>query len=194
NSQDLVDTINRAHQAGDRVVLVIKQFDEGTINQVVTSPTATQTAVTSTINAIADKLLDGVNVDFEGSSNPNYPNIQSGMTSFLPQVSRQVHARWPSAMVSVDTYSGSASWDGGIFKIGDLAPVVDALFVMAYDMNASNMPGKAGPNAPLSGNFTYNDTLSVSQYLSKAPASRVILGVPYYGYKYSTDSTQLYAS
>src|SRR5207249_131433 len=34
--------------------------------------------------------------------------------------------------------------------------------------------------------FTYNDTLSVSEYLSKAPASKIILGVPYYGYKWST--------
>ncbi len=194
NSQDLVDAVNQAHQAGDRVVLVIKQFDEATINQIVTNPTATQAAVTNTINAVAGKLLDGVNVDFEGSSNPNYPNIQSGMTNFMTQLSGQVHARWPSAMVTVDTYTGSASWDGGIFKIGDLAPVVDAIFVMAYDMNASNMPGQAGPNAPLSGNFMYNDTLAVSQYLGKAPASKVILGVPYYGYKYTTGSTQLYAS
>jgi hypothetical protein len=195
NSQDLVDTINRAHQAGDRVEAVIKQFDEATINTIVTTPSVTQAAVTNTINAIADKQLDGVNVDFEGSSNPSYPNIQSGMTNFVSQLSGQVHARWPSAMVSVDTYTGSASWDGGIFKIGDLAPVVDALFVMAYDMAASNMaPNQAGPNAPLLGNFTYNDTTAVAQYLTKAASSKVILGVPYYGYKYSTANTQLYAA
>jgi len=92
-SQDLVNTINRAHQAGDRVLLVIKQFDEATINQIVTDPTATQTAVTNTINAIAAMQLDGVNVDFEGRSDPSYPNIQSGMTNFMSVLSQQVHAR-----------------------------------------------------------------------------------------------------
>src|SRR5215471_9902229 len=193
-SQDLVNTINRAHQAGDRVLLVIKQFDEATINQIVTDPTATQTAVTNTINAIAAMQLDGVNVDFEGRSDPSYPNIQSGMTNFMSVLSQQVHARWSAAVVSIDTYTGSASWDGGIFKIGDLAPAVDAFFVMAYDMAFSNMPANvSGPNAPLSGNFTYNDTTAVAQYLTKAPASKVILGVPYYGYKYSTANAQLYA-
>src|SRR5215471_10790298 len=141
-SQDLVNTINRAHQAGDRVLVVIKQFDEATINQIVTSPAATQAAVTNTINAIAAMQLDGVNVDFEGSSDPSYPNIQSGMTNFMNVLSQQVHARWPGALVSIDTYTGSASWDGGIFKIGDLAPAVDAFFVMAYDMAFSNMPGQ----------------------------------------------------
>lgn len=88
-------------------------------------------------------------------------------------------------MVSMATYSGAASWDLGIFKIDALAPVVDAFFIMAYDMAFSDYPGHAAPNAPMSG-FLYNDTLSVSQYLTKAPASKIILGVPYYGYVYCT--------
>jgi hypothetical protein len=173
--------------------VVIKQFNEATINGIVTNPTSTQAAITNTINAIQAKGLDGVNVDFEGNNNTSYPNIQSGMTNFMTQLSQQVHAKWPSSEVSIDTYSGSASWDGGIFKIGDLAPVVDAMFVMAYDMPFMNMPGLAGPNAPMT-HWTYNDTLSVSQYLSKAPASKVLLGVPYYGYKWSTSSNQPNAS
>jgi spore germination protein YaaH len=193
NSQDLVDTINRAHAAGDRVVVVIKAFDEATINQIVTTPGVTQTAITNTINAIASKNLDGVNVDFEGHESPSYPNIQSGFTNFMTQLALQVHQRWPSAMVSADTYSGAASWDNGIFKIDALAPVVDALFVMAYDMSFGNTPGHAGPNAPLNG-WTYNDTTSMQQYLAKAPASKIILGVPYYGYKWSTTTNQPYGS
>ncbi|HVS05286.1 MAG TPA: glycosyl hydrolase family 18 protein [Candidatus Dormibacteraeota bacterium] len=185
NSQNLVNTINAAHAAGDRVVVVIKAFDVATINQIVNTPGGTQAAITNTINAIAAKNLDGVNVDFEGSTNSLYPDLQSGFTNFIKQLSSQVHQRWPQAMVSVDTYSGSASWDGGFFKIGDLAPNVDAFFIMAYDMAFGNMPGHAGANAPLNGG-TYNDTLSVSQYLSKAPASKILLGVGYYGYKWST--------
>lgn len=193
NSQQLVTVINSAHQAGDRAVVVIKAFDEATINSIVNNPTATQAAITNTINAIALKNLDGVNVDFEGSASASYPDIQSGFTNFMTQLSAQVHQRWPGATVTVDTYSGSASWDGGMFRIGALAPVVDGLFVMAYDMVFGNLPGQAGPNAPLNG-WTYNDTTSVAQYLSKAPASKVILGVPYYGYKWSTTSNVPYAA
>src|SRR3989441_7354555 len=185
NSQNLVNMINSAHASGDRAVVVIKAFDTNTINQIVTIPSATQAAITNTINAIASKNLDGVNVDFEGSSNSSYPNLQSGMTNFMGQLSTQVHQRWPQAMVSIDTYSGSASWDGGIFKIGDLAPNVDAFFIMAYDMAFGNTPGHASANAPLNGG-TYNVMTSVSQYLSKAPASKIMLGAPWYGYKWNT--------
>ena len=192
-SQDLVTVINRAHAANDRVVLVIKAFDNGTINAIVSNPNATQNAINWTISSIRSRNLDGVNIDFEGSSSSTYPNLQTQFSAFVANLSSQVHAAIPGAVVSVDTYSGSASWDGGFMNITQLAPSVDSLFVMAYDMGFGNLPGQAAPNAPLNG-WTYNDTTSVRQYLLKAPASKVILGVPYYGYKWSTTSNQPYAT
>jgi len=198
NSQQLSTIITNAHQAGDRVVVVIKgaQGSAG-ISQLVTNETYRQTAITNTINAIASKSLDGVNVDLEGNANGDL-SIQTGFTTFIRELSSAVHNKWPTAYVTVDTYSGSASWDGGIFKIGDLAPLVDGLFDMAYDMfSADAVPGHTAPNAPLNPgvmNWPYNDTTSVTQYLTKAPASKILLGVPYYGYKWSTVDTNLYTA
>lgn len=192
NSQALVDLINRAHSAGVRVVLVVKAFDNATINSIVTDRAATQAAIRNTMDAVAAKQLDGVNVDFEGSTSPAFPSLQTGMTGFMASLSSQVHSRWPRAHVSIDTYSGSASWDGGLFRIDALAPYVDAFFVMAYDMAFANAPGRAAPNAPLNG-WTYNDTQLVREYLVKAPAGKIVLGVPYYGYKWSTTGNQPYA-
>lgn len=185
NSSDLTNMITLAHAAGDKVVLTVKDHNDASINSVVARPLALQALVEGTMNAIASKNLDGVNVNFEGSGDPRFPDIPLGITNLMTQMSKQVHARFPQAEVSIDTYAGSASWDGGIFRIGDLAPVVDAMFVMAYDSVFSNMPNQAGPNAPMNG-WTYNDTLDVAQYLTKAPASKIILGVPYYGYVWST--------
>ena len=184
NSSDLTNMINRAHAAGARVVLVIKDFQDNSINQIVTTA-AGPNLISQTIMAVASKNMDGVNVDFEGSGSALFPDIPNGITGFMTQLSSAMHARWPQSEVSIDTYAGAASWDGGIFKIGDLAPVVDAFFIMAYDSVFSNMPGQAGPNSPLNG-WTFNDTVDVAQYLTKAPASKIILGVPYYGYKWRT--------
>ncbi|TMD86382.1 MAG: hypothetical protein E6I73_16215 [Chloroflexi bacterium] len=203
NSQDLVNTINSAHAAGDRAVVVVKQFNHTTINNLVTSPTNTQAAITNIIAAIQSKGLDGVNIDFEGGTD-GFPNVQSGLVNFMSQLSTQVHAKWPTAEVSIDTYSGAASWDLGFFKIDSLSPVVDAMFIMAYDMSFEDVPGHSGPNAPMCASsqrcsvaftdctglatpcYVFNDTTSVTEYLTKAPASKIILGVPYYGYKFST--------
>ena len=201
-SSDLVNMINLAHSSGVRVVVAFKTSDNGVINNIGTNPPVRQAFVNNVISAIQSRSLDGVNIDFEGdASDTNFPNLQAGMTAIMTDLNSQVHAKWPQAEVSIDTYAGAASWDQGLFKIGDLAPVVDAMFVMAYDSVFSNMfdgacnpPASscAGPNAPLNG-WTFNDTLDVQQYLTKAPASKIILGVPYYGYRWATTSGNPYS-
>src|ERR1700737_4052708 len=64
NSQNLVDMINRAHTAGDRVVVVIKATSSATANSIVSSETSRQAAIANTINATAAEGLDGVNGGF----------------------------------------------------------------------------------------------------------------------------------
>lgn len=200
NSQDFVNMANSAHGAGDRVVVVVKQFNRSTLTMLLNDPNAQQIAINNVIGEITNKHLDGVNIDFENGD----PATQNQLITFMGNLSSQVHAKFPSGEVSIDTYSGSASWDQGFFKIGGLAPVVDAMFIMAYDMAFDDYPGHASANAPIcaySGACnnafkdctgiappcnTYNDTTSVNEYLTKAPASKIILGVPYYGYKWST--------
>src|SRR5207245_245062 len=64
------------------------------------------------------------------------------------------------------------------------------LFVIAYDLEYSNYARAPvscrsfclGPTAPLAG-YYYNDWTTASQYVSAVGASKVILGVPYYGRK-----------
>jgi hypothetical protein len=87
SSQRLTDLVTRAHQHGTRVVVVIKQFDEGTINQIVSNPASSQTAITNTVNAIAVRGLDGVNVDLEGAANPRYPQLPDAVTTFMANLS-----------------------------------------------------------------------------------------------------------
>lgn len=189
NSADLTTVINNAHRAGARVVVVIKDFNDASINKIVTT-SAMQSLIDGTMAAIGGKNLDGVNVDFEPSGSPLFPDIPLGIVNLMTAMSSQVHTRYPGSEVSIDTYAGAASCTPDptqtcSFRIPLLAPAVDAMFVMAYDSVFSNMPGQAGPQAPMNG-WTFNDTVDVAQYLTQAPASKIILGVPYYGYVWST--------
>jgi len=54
--------------------------------------------------------------------------------------------------------------------------------VMAYDMNNKTVPS---PTAPLTG-AGFNDLDAVQQYAAVVSPSKVILGVPYYGYDWPT--------
>jgi len=190
NSSTLTGLISDAHGKGTRVVLtiVLQDFQAGTpnmcaglINRAVT--------VRQVVAQVVAKGADGLNVDYEGLNGTcqNGQTSQAMMTDFV----RQLRAALPSgSYLSVDTYAGSAADPYGFFDILGLNAYVDSFFVMAYDLEYSNYryapPGCAGfclgPTAPLAG-YHYNDTTTARQYASVVSASKVILGVPYYGRK-----------
>lgn len=65
-----------------------------------------------------------------------------------------------------------------------LAQTADALFIMAYDFHRPTS-NNAGPVSPLDGSYTttrLNLTKALESYLKVAPASKLILGLPFYGY------------
>jgi spore germination protein YaaH len=186
-SQELTDMVNAAHAAHVKVLVTVKCFDNGEINSIVTNGQHLATAVQTATDLMRMRGLDGVVLDFEGRADPQYPSLQQGMTQLSAALRAGVHAYRPDAEYVLATYSGSASWDAGIFNIGALSPTVDAFFLMAYDMATDNTPGHASSNAPLTGG-QFNDTDSVAQYLTKTSADKLILGVPYYGYKWSVSS------
>ena len=180
-SQDLIDMVTRAHQASDRAVLVVKTFDEATLDSFAADPVGAGTRLgEALVAALRAKAMDGVNLDFEGLGAAD----RAGFARFVAQLAAIVHRADPRYQVSIDTYGGSATDPGGFFDIAALSPSVDAFFVMAYDMES---PGRASPNAALSGPGP-TDAAAVKSYSSLVPPSKVILGVPFYGYDWATTS------
>jgi hypothetical protein len=178
-SQDLVNLVNRAHQAGDRVVLTATCFDQSALNAVTSDPSAPERLARSLIQLLEAKNLDGINLDFEGEGSGD----QLGLDHLVNVVSAAVRATDPHWQVTMATYASSAGDPGGFYDIQGLAPSVDAFFVMAYDMNNFSEPS---PTASLSGPTGFTDLDAVTQYTAAVPASKVILGVPFYGYDWPT--------
>jgi hypothetical protein len=147
------------------------------------------TVVSQTVAQVSAKGVDGVNIDFEGL-NGTCPNGQSAR-SMMTDLAHQLRTALPStSYLSVDTYASSAADPVGFFDVAGLNAYVDSFFVMAYDLEYSNYKYPPlscasfclGPTAPLTG-YKYSDTSTASQYLAVVAASKVILGVPYYGRK-----------
>jgi Glycosyl hydrolases family 18 len=177
-SQDLADLVTRAHAAGDRVVLTVTCFSQSALDTITSDPKAPATLSAALISAVTAKNLDGVNFDFEGEGSAD----RNGLTSLITQVSQALHAANPHWQVTMATYASAAGDPSGFYNIAALAPAVDGFFVMAYDMNNSDEPSAT---APLIGGG-FNDTEALQQYTAVVPASKVILGVPYYGYDWPT--------
>lgn len=184
-SQDLVDLVDRAHAAGVRVVLTVNCFDQGALDAITHSSTAAATLSAALISAIEAKDLDGVNFDFEGEGSAD----QAGLTALLTQVSKTLKTTNPNWQVSMATYASAAGDSGGFYNVAALAPAMDAFFVMAYDMNSRTSPSAT---SPLVGG-SFSDTLALQQYTAVVPASKVILGLPYYGYDWPTTNGTLSA-
>jgi spore germination protein YaaH len=189
NSSALTNLVTAAHASGAKVVVTVVEQDFTGMTHMCAALTNRATTVSQTVAQVSAKGVDGVNIDFEGV-NGTCPNGQS-TRSMLTDLANQFRTALPAgSYLSVDTYASSAADPAGFFDIAGLNAYVDSFFVMAYDLEYSNYSRPPtsctsfclGPTAPLGG-YYYNDTSTAGQYVSVVTASKVILGVPYYGRK-----------
>jgi spore germination protein len=185
-SQALTDLITRAHAAGERVVLTVNDFDQGSLDALTSSPTAPATLAAALKSALQAKNLDGVNFDFEGDGSAD----QAGLTRLIGLVSYGLRATDPHWQVTMDTYASSAGDPGGFYNIPALANSVDAFFVMAYELNLQGTPSPASPLT--SGQFS--DLTTLQQYAAAVPASKVILGMGFFGIDWPTSDGTMQAT
>ena len=177
-SQDLVNLVTRSHAAGDRVVLTVTCFSQSSLDAITSDPNAPARLSAALISLVSAKNLDGVNFDFEGQGSAD----RNGLTSLITQVSQALKAANPHWQVTMATYASAAGDSGGFYNVAALAPAVDGFFVMGYDMNNRAVPSAT---APLLGG-SFNDTEALQQFAAAVPPSKIILGVPYYGYDWPT--------
>lgn len=190
HSSTMTNLVNLAHANGTRVIVSINLHDFSTspTNQVCVGLQAANYANTIlwTQQAIAAEGIDGVNVDYEGSDTTcaNGLSERQQLVSFM----HDLRAALPTQYIAIDTYSGSAEDNLEFFDVTGIAPYVDSFFVMAYDMDEANYSEAPlnctsycfNPISPLN-TYRFNVTKSMTQYTALVPASKVILGQPYYG-------------
>ncbi len=163
-----------AQAAGCKVLLTITNFGGNANSALLGNAKARDTLCATIIDLLQRRDADGVNIDFE--SIPG--NQRDNFTAFLAQLRAALNAWKADAVISVaaPAVDWSGSWD-----VAAIARHIDYFFIMGYDYSWS-ASANAGPVAPLR-SFAYNVTRSVDWYLGQgAPASTLLLGVPYYGY------------
>ena len=151
------------------------------------STTAQQTFIDSTKALLAARGAKGVNLDFEGMGASN----KAQFTAFVQNLSTQIKAVNPNYEVSIALYS--VDWNA-VFDIPNLTPSVDLFIIMGYDYYYSGST-TAGPESPLYNfqtSYNYTCVSSIDYYLhAGVPNSKLLLGLPYYGRDWATNSNAI---
>ena len=185
-SAKMTSIINAAHDHKTRVVLTISCFawsSGGATRQakLLGSATARSNLAKAAAAAVRDRGADGINLDFE----PIVGGYADEFTALVRSVRSELNKVAPGYQLTFDTMGSignqpivEATAPGG----------ADAVLIMGYDYRTDGS-SVAGSTSPLSGP-RYDLTDTVKAYTAKISPSKVILGVPYYGRAWSTETDE----
>ncbi|MBT3478256.1 MAG: T9SS type A sorting domain-containing protein [Candidatus Marinimicrobia bacterium] len=177
----VTDLINKAHSNGVEVVLTVSLFNKTDLETLLSSSTNRNNLIKNLIYEVQRGGADGVNLDFEVFPASQKANLVTFVKSLRSSLRDSIsHAKVTLATPAVDW---SSAWD-----FNALATESDGLFIMGYDYHWKGS-STTGPVSPLKGG-SYNITNTVNTYLSATGnnAAKIILGVPYYGYQWPSNS------
>jgi spore germination protein YaaH/flagellar hook assembly protein FlgD len=181
-SSSMTSVISNAHQHGTRVVLTVSAFawttSQANVQRAVLgSSTARLRLARQIAAAVRDRGADGVNLDFE----PIASGYSDEFVSLLRTVRSQLNRVRKGYQLTYDTtgFIGNYPIEASVAK-----GAADAIFIMGYDYRTSSS-STAGSVDPLSGP-TYDLADTVRAYTARVSASRIILGIPWYGRAWST--------
>lgn len=187
-SDDFINVIQAAQKNHTQLEIVLAQFNPEEISAFLLSPSSQETLLSELNSILLEYPFSGVNVDIEYSGTVT-PNLQSDLTSFIHNLNLNLKNRKAPVHLSIDIFA-SAGDNTHLWNLKDLQNDVDSFVVMAYDFHraSSNL---AGPVAPLFGGKKLWDsdiTEHLKTIIGSVPASRILLGVPFYGYEWETTS------
>lgn len=181
--------IDRAHATKTNVVLTVTRFawtsqGSATTSRLLGRATARAKLAREIKAEVARRGIDGVNLDFEP--------IPSGQGANFVKLVREVRSRLDEIRPGLDLTVATTGYVANYDVAGITAPgAADAIFIMAYHYNGS-WSNRAGSVAPLT-RRTYDVTDTVNAYLQDARPDQIILGVPYYGYLWSTETSEAHS-
>jgi spore germination protein YaaH len=187
-SDEFMELNTQSLNQGTQIELVLTQFKTEDIKAFLASKKAQERFMSSLDNALLAYPFSGVNIDIELAGSAT-PEMRNQFTSFMRDLRSHLDQKYDHIQLSVDMYAGAAS-NPQLWDVEEVAKHVDYIIVMAYDFHRRSSP-QAGPVAPLFGGKDLWDSdinQHLQAYLKVVPASKIILGIPFYGYEWQTTS------
>ncbi len=165
----------------NKLILYVGDSREERILEYLKDPNRRALLAKNIFDAVIRWGFDGVNIDIEFHA-PN-ASYREYFTDFIANLSEKLrgHGKLLSVDVPAKTSDAEEGWCGA-FDYGRLGMYVDHLVLMAYDYCSSATP--PGPIAP-----TGWIEKVIDYALSCVDRRKIVLGIPFYGYDWSLDSS-----
>jgi spore germination protein YaaH len=184
-SSQIASLLNIAHTNGIRVVLCMTNFTPSWIASDVSNPSVKKKLIDSLFAIAQHWGFDGINVDFESIPSNNRDNV----TSFMRDLAAKFHDNMAGSSVScapTDYDFRQGDWD-----VKAISQFVDVIFMQGYGYGYSGGT-VATPVGLLPDGISWghtNITTLINSVLEAGPdTSKIILGLPHFGYDWPTIS------
>jgi Glycosyl hydrolases family 18 len=167
--------VERAHAGASTVELTATCHGSRQLATLLGRASSLLTLRDSLVSLIAERDADGICLDFEGLATAQ----SAAFTAWVTQLADTLHHMQPRRSLTLCLPAGDA---GAAYDAKALAPLVDRFALRAYDFRGLSVQA-TGPVAPLE-----DVRAAVSSCLSRGiPAAKLLLGLPYFGYKWPTN-------
>lgn len=164
------DYVNRYKEKGYRVwPLITNQFDPDMTSKILANESMWERYKQGLINYAIEYGYDGYNFDFE---NVHYKD-KAQLTKFVDFLAKGLRDYNLHSSIDVTGYSNSENWSL-VYDRKAYADAVDYVVLMAYDETWASSD-TAGPVASYPWVRKHTE-----QMLSEVPASKLVLGIPFY--------------
>lgn len=181
-----------AHPRGVRIHMTFTVFGNTNVTTFLNNASARANAINNIAALMTNYGCDGANIDFEFVTSA----VRDSFNRFINDLAS---ALWNHSGGRKELYLASPAvpeWYPG-YDFAYLAAHSDGLFIMAYDFHysGSSIAGPVSPCVPSSFWGQYCVAKSIGSYkVYGAPGSKIIVGLPYYGYDWPTTSGDMGSS
>ncbi|MBU1033433.1 glycoside hydrolase family 18 protein [Patescibacteria group bacterium] len=191
NEEKFTELAEQMQNQGGKVELVLKQFNSEDISAFLNNEKAHLTFFQSLDSLLLAYPVSGINIDIEYSGE-NSQALRENFVTFMRKLDWYLDTKYKDVQISVDVYASAASNSQSLWDIATIGQYVDYVVVMAYDFHQRSS-SQAGPVAPLfseSENNKWNKDINqnLKLFLDQIPREKILLGIPFYGYGWQTDS------
>lgn len=191
NSDSVEAIFQEARKKHKKILVSFISFDARITDTVISDAVVRERLISGIVNLVREKGLDGADIDFEYfPDDDNLEDFGKQFNQFLRLLKKELVKNDRQAILSVDIYPKAFIYDWP-YRLKEMGQIVDQVIIMAYDYTQSNS-AFAGPVAPMKNKDEREMSIvqTMIPALDRIDKTKLILGIPLYGYEWRTVSEE----